>query len=76
MPYSTIDDLPHPVRSHLPKHAQEIYKSAFNNAWEEYKKAKKRRTASETREEVSHKVAWAAVKSKYKKIGDQWKLIQ
>ena len=76
MPYSTIEELPNSVRFHLPKHAQEIYKSTFNNAWEEYKDAKKRRTSSETREEVSHKVAWAAVKSKYKKTGNQWKLIQ
>jgi cation transport regulator len=75
MPYLTIDQLPNNVRSALPKHAQEIYKSAFNHAWNEYKDVEKRRTL-ETREEVSHKVAWAAVKRKYKKSDDKWKLIK
>lgn len=75
MPYATIEELPNAVRFHLPRHAQEIYKSAFNNAWEEYKNENKRRT-KETREEVSHKVAWTAVKSKYVKVGKEWKLIQ
>jgi cation transport regulator len=75
MPYASINELPNSVRLHLPKHAQEIYKSAFNNAWEEYKSENKRRT-KETREEVSHKVAWSAVKTKYVKSGDKWILIQ
>jgi hypothetical protein len=33
MPYTSVDDLPQPVRVHLPLHAQEIYLAAFNNAW-------------------------------------------
>ncbi|KEI34658.1 putative cation transport regulator [Francisella sp. W12-1067] len=48
------------------KHAQEIYKEAFNNAWDEYKDESKRRT-DEDRETVSHQVAWTAVKQKYYK---------
>jgi len=36
MPYKSISDLPKPVRDHLPKHAQEIFKEAFNSAWHEY----------------------------------------
>ena len=32
MPYKTLSDLPESVRKHLPKHAQEIYLEAFNNA--------------------------------------------
>ena len=36
MPYKAISDLPDNVRDHVPKHAQEIYKKAFNNAWDEY----------------------------------------
>jgi cation transport regulator len=75
MPYLTIEELPNNVRSTLPKHAQEIYKSAFNYAWDEYKDVKKRRTI-ETREEVSHKVAWSVVKRKYEKSDDKWKLIK
>lgn len=37
MPYERITQLPDAVRDHLPKHAQEIYKEAFNSAWDEYK---------------------------------------
>ncbi len=36
MPYDTLSDLPDSVRDNLPKHAQEIYRAAFNNAWDEY----------------------------------------
>ena len=66
MPYKTIGDLPDSIRNHLPEHAQEIYREAFNNAWEEYSDPKKRRGA-ESQEVVTHKVAWAAVKKLYEK---------
>lgn len=69
MPYKNINDLPSSVSDNLPKHAQEIYLKAFNNAWEEYKDPDKRR-GSESHEEVCHKVAWAAVKAKYHKEED------
>jgi cation transport regulator len=71
MPYNTIKDLPSSVKDSLPKHAQEIYVAAFNNAWEEYKEPSSRAT-KESLEEISHKVAWTAVKKKYKKDGDVW----
>lgn len=69
MPYSSISELPDAVRDHLPKHAQEIYKEAFNSAWDDYADEDARR-GSESREETAHKVAWAAVKKKYMKGGD------
>ena len=69
MPYQTISDLPHTVRDHVPKHAQEIYKEAFNSAWHEYAEKDARR-GGESREEVAHKVAWSAVKKKYDKGSD------
>lgn len=69
MPYKTISDLPDSVRDHVPKHAQEIYKEAFNSAWSEYADKDERR-GDESREEVAHKVAWAAVKKKYSKGDD------
>jgi cation transport regulator len=72
MPYSNIKELPKSVREHLPKHAQEIYKEAFNHAWGEYADKTKRRDQKISREEVSHKVAWAAVKSKYEKRKNRW----
>jgi cation transport regulator len=67
MPYPSVEDLPPPVQAHLPPHAQEIYRSAFNNAWEEYAAR-----GSEQREATAHRVAWAAVKRKYRKFGDRW----
>ena len=56
-----------PVQTHLPRRAQEIYLGAFNNAWVDYANRPPTR-----REETAHRVAWAAVKRKYEKIGDQW----
>jgi cation transport regulator len=72
MPYSRLDELPEPVQENLPRHAQEIYKEAFNSAWDEYKDPESRRGEA-SREETAHKVAWAAVKEKYEKGDDgEW----
>lgn len=72
MPYDSRDDLPDNVRNVLPPHAQEIYQEAFNSAWDEYKDPDERRGDS-SREETAHRVAWAAVKSKYEKgEDDKW----
>ncbi len=72
MPYDDIESLPESVRNVLPQHAQEIYRAAYNSAWEQYENDEDRQ-GDDTREEVSHKVAWSAVKQKYDKEGDQWK---
>ena len=69
MPYPSIEDLSPPVQAHLPLHAQEIYLGAFNNAWIEYAAR-----GPTQREVTAHRVAWAAVKRKYRKSGDQWVL--
>ena len=62
MPYKEINDLPESVKEHLPKHAQEIFLAAFNNAEKEYEE-----------EERAFRVAWSAVKHKYEKGDDgQW----
>ncbi|BBE08972.1 MAG: cation transport regulator [Glomeribacter sp. 1016415] len=66
MPYTDIKDLPEKVRAHLPQHAQEIYKAAFNHAWDEYRDKQARRDDA-SQEETAHKVAWAAVKHVYQK---------
>ncbi len=65
MPYAINDDLPPSVRDHLPFHAQEIFRAAFNNAYEAH-------FDDPDREEIAFRIAWAAVKPKYRKIGDQW----
>ncbi len=66
MPYLTTSDLPATVRR-LPLHAQEIFLSAFNNAWQTY--ADRGRLAQE---ETAFRVAWAAVKKRYRKRGEVW----
>jgi len=60
MPYDSIQDLPNNVRNPLPKHAQEIFLAAFNNAYDEY----------DGDEDRARKVAWSAVKQKYEKGDD------
>lgn len=62
MPYATIEDLPKNLRERLPVAVQEIYMATFNHAWDEYPD-----------EETAFKVAWAAVKRRYRKEQDgQW----
>lgn len=70
MPYSNTSELPDGVQNVLPKHAQDIYKEAFNSAYEEYKNPANRRGDAD-REETAHKVAWSAVKQKYQKGDDE-----
>ena len=67
MPYAVNEDLPPSVRNHLPEHAQDIYRGAFNQAWQTYG-----RSDPGNVEEIAHRVAWAAVKKSYRKAGDIW----
>lgn len=65
MPYRSNADLPGPVQRHLPVDAQSIYREAFNHAWKGY-------GSDPRREEIAHRVAWAAVKKSYRKLGVAW----
>ena len=56
MPYTTNADLPTPLRKRLPSHAQDIYRAAFNDAYDRYGAA---------HEAIAHRIAWAAVKRRY-----------
>lgn len=67
MPYLSNDDLPSSIRKRLPEHAQDIFREAFNNAWRTYGMREPYR-----REEIAHRVAWAAVKKSYRKVGSDW----
>lgn len=68
MPYDRRSELPDQVRDALPAHAQDIYKEAFNHAWERYDG-----DASDAREARAHKVAWSAVEQSYTKNDDgEW----
>jgi cation transport regulator len=65
MPYQENADLPPSVRNHLPEHAQDIYRETFNSAWRQY-------AGDWRQEEIAHRIAWAAVKRKYHKVGEEW----
>ena len=60
MPYANTAELPEPIRKALPKHAQEIFRAAFNNAYERY---------GPKNEARAFRIAWAAVKKSYRKRG-------
>jgi cation transport regulator len=65
MPYQTNEDLPNPITRHLPPHAEDIYRAAFNHAFAAH-------AGDPRQEEAAHRIAWAAVKRVYVKIGDSW----
>ena len=71
MPYDTLEELPKNVRNNLPQQAQEIYKEAYNSAWDHYDDPQDRRD-DQSREETAHKVAWSAVKEIYEKKDGKW----
>ena len=72
MPYQSTNELPSGVKNVLPKHALDIYKEAFNSAYDEYKNPENRRDDAD-REEVAHRVAWSAVKKAGYEKGDDEK---
>lgn len=63
MPYTSITQLPQPIRNSLPTEAQEIFKQAFNSSYAKY---------SAEDELICFKIAWSAVKKRYEKSGDRW----
>lgn len=65
MPYRTIQDLPPNLQQILPEHAQEIFVSSFNSAWEEYRN--NNHSDNSSQEEIAFRIAWSAVKRKYVK---------
>jgi cation transport regulator len=65
MPYRVNDSLPPSVRKHLPEHAQDIYREAFNHALAAH-------AGEADCEKHAHMIAWAAVKRSYRKDGSIW----
>jgi cation transport regulator len=62
MSYEHLNDLPENIRG-LSGEAQEIYREAFNNAWDNYRYRRNRRNRV-SRHAVAHRIAWSAVKQK------------
>jgi cation transport regulator len=65
VPYSSNSDLPISVQRHLPPHAQDIYREAFNHAFAAH-------AGDPRQEEAAHRIASAAVKRSYVKVGGSW----
>lgn len=65
MPYASNDDLPASVRDHLPPHAQDIFRAAFDAAFTEHE-------GDPRQEEAAFRIAWGAVKKRYRKAGSTW----
>jgi cation transport regulator len=60
MPYATNAEIPDRIRKSLPQHAQDIFRAAFNNAYERY---------GPKNEARAFRIAWAAVKKCYVQRG-------
>jgi cation transport regulator len=65
LPYASNADLPQSVRHHLPAHAQDIFREAFNHAFAAH-------AGEADQEERAFRIAWAAVKRSYEKVGEEW----
>ncbi len=62
MPYNSIADLPAQFQS-LPSHAKDIALAAFNSAYS---------GTCNSDEQCAFRIAWAAVKKSYRKVGGEW----
>jgi cation transport regulator len=62
VPYASNADLPPSVRSHLPPHAQDIFREAYNHAFDRYGGD----------EGTAFRIGWAAVKRRYVKVDGVW----
>jgi len=71
MPYKTNKSLPKGIKNNLPQGAQTIFRKTYNSADKQYKDPKKRKDNA-SKDETAAKVAWSAVKKKYKKSDDKW----
>lgn len=73
MAYNSIIDLLKDAQIDFPKHAREIYKQAYDKAWDEYGDTENRQ-GSQSRKEAAHRLAWKAVENKYEKgPGGKWR---
>jgi cation transport regulator len=69
MRYETVKQLPATIRDVLPDEAKEIYRKAYNQAWEEYQQDANRGLNQQS---LAHQQAWGAVKQEFVFDLDQW----
>ena len=68
MPYQSNSELPEMVRESLPEHGQNIYREAFNSAWDEYKDPSERRGTASKKKRLLTKLHGAQLKKCMKRI--------
>ena len=61
MPYASNEQLPLSVRRHLPAHAQDVFREAWNHAF-----------ARHHDEATAFRIAWSAVKRQYVRVDGAW----
>lgn len=71
MPYRRSNELPKELNK-LPSEAKVIYSRAFNNAEKYYAKKHGISTDKVKTDVLLSKVAWSAVKQKFRKVKDNW----
>ena len=69
MRYETVKQLPATIRDVLPDKAKEIYRKAYNQAWEKFAKEDHRGL---NQQGLAHQQAWGAVKQEYVFDLDEW----
>ncbi|PHN07577.1 ChaB family protein [Flavilitoribacter nigricans] len=62
MPYKNNTELPDTIRKNLSEPAQDVYREAFNNAWDQYQ-SPRGQEITHNLDESAHSVAWAAVQN-------------
>ena len=65
MHYASNEELPPFVREGLPENAKDIFRRAFNRAYEAHR-------GEPRREDVAFRIAWEAVELEYRKVGQVW----
>lgn len=65
MHYPKNSDLPESIRADLPAHAQDVYRTAFNKAWESYDEPRAVVEVEESRLAMADNAAWAAVNERF-----------
>jgi cation transport regulator len=68
MPYKTNAKLPESVRNVLPDHAQDIYREAFNSAWDHYDTHEERHEVKKSYEKNESTGKWRQKKTQAKKV--------
>lgn len=71
--YNNNNDLPDDIKKDLPIHARDIFRKAFNEAWQKYEAADEVSNIEESKMNFANKQAWDAVNDRfYKNEYEEW----